>query len=660
MLFLKIVKMRTKSLQSLIIFSIEGGKMFHRICSTAVVALGVMFTMSFAQPYTLTATADNGTITLDPATGPYESGTSVTVTVAANAGYVFSKWSGDLSGTENPTVMVMDADKSITANFLEIPTGYCEAAGGAGTGGDFIASVAFADLKHLSEPHAIPSVAGQNYSDYTAFAANITTGQPYYITVALLGSFKPDRTFAWIDFNRDGAFDASEIVLAADFSASSNEATASVYIPQSATGGATRMRVRVQYALGADGEPCGDIYCGDVEDYTVIIEKGPTLPIYTLTQTSSNGSVTVKPELAQYDSGQVVQLKATPELGYAFSAWSGDNTSTDNPLDLIMTQNMTITAVFTTTPICTVTVLTDVSKGYIILSPDGGIYNQGATITATVSSAYGYLFTNWKGDFTGTERSITLQLDKNISIDADFIEGPTCYSEASGLSGTGGDYINNVSFGEIAQSTERVPNSGEFYSDYTMDFATVERGQVVPLNVSAKSVFPPDRIFAWIDWNADCLFEANEMVLTTGANLTSTSASADVTVPADAVFGMTRMRVRIQYDSLADGDPYSKNFFGDVQDFSIVVRDPTSVRPGAIAGKAIQVSAIRPSGKNGFVIAGRPDTRYSVFDISGKMITNGVTAMTNERVDLNRFKRGLYIVKVVSSGRSIVQKMIVR
>lgn len=35
-------------------------------------------------------------------------------------GYRFSKWSGDLSGTTNPTIMVIACNKKVTANFSEV------------------------------------------------------------------------------------------------------------------------------------------------------------------------------------------------------------------------------------------------------------------------------------------------------------------------------------------------------------------------------------------------------------------------------------------------------------------------------------------------------------------------------------------------------------
>jgi len=67
--------------------------------------------------YTLNTSGINGTVVLSPAGGTYASGTLVTLTAVANSGYTFNNWSGALSGSTNPSVITMDNNKSVTANF---------------------------------------------------------------------------------------------------------------------------------------------------------------------------------------------------------------------------------------------------------------------------------------------------------------------------------------------------------------------------------------------------------------------------------------------------------------------------------------------------------------------------------------------------------------
>ena len=70
--------------------------------------------------YNLTTnTAGSGSISLNPAGGTYDEGTIVTVSASPASGFEFSGWSGDLSGSTNPTTITMNSAKSITASFTE-------------------------------------------------------------------------------------------------------------------------------------------------------------------------------------------------------------------------------------------------------------------------------------------------------------------------------------------------------------------------------------------------------------------------------------------------------------------------------------------------------------------------------------------------------------
>jgi hypothetical protein len=398
-----------------------------------------------------------------------------------------------------------------------------------------------------------------------------------------------------------------------------------------------------------------------VEDYSIIVIKGPTVPVFTLATTVANGTLSISPVRTAYDSGETIHMLATPGLGYKFSAWSGDNTTDVNPLDLVISKNSTITPVFVATPICTVTVPVDVTKGSVTISPEGGTFNLGTVIKATVMPSFGYLFTGWGDASTSKDRTISITLEKSISLAPTYIAGPTCYQEAAGSSGTGADYIGEVAFGDIAVSTSRIPREGVFYSDYTAYMTTVARGQTLPLSVSLNAVFPPDRAFAWIDWNGDCSFDTSESVLASARDLTDGLVTSSVTVPATAKLGITRMRVRVQYDSMgAAGDPAGNFYAGDVQDFSITITEASSIKPGLSGNKNPNRLGLLESGKNGFVILSQAGTNYSVSDLSGKTLTSGRTSTTNESVSLSAFNRGLYFIQLDSGNQNLVQKFLVR
>lgn len=60
-----------------------------------------------------------GTVTLNPSGGTYDDNTQVTLIAVADAGWSFSSWSGDATGSIATTAVLMDADKTVTATFTQ-------------------------------------------------------------------------------------------------------------------------------------------------------------------------------------------------------------------------------------------------------------------------------------------------------------------------------------------------------------------------------------------------------------------------------------------------------------------------------------------------------------------------------------------------------------
>ena len=65
-----------------------------------------------------------GEVNISPEGSPYPHLSKVTLTAVANEDYAFSNWSGDAAGNANPLIVTMDADKTITANFVLALSGF--------------------------------------------------------------------------------------------------------------------------------------------------------------------------------------------------------------------------------------------------------------------------------------------------------------------------------------------------------------------------------------------------------------------------------------------------------------------------------------------------------------------------------------------------------
>lgn len=68
------------------------------------------------QKLTVSVTPANGG-TVSPPSNSYEKGSNVSLVATPSGEYLFKQWQGSISGTSNPTSIIMDADKSVTGVF---------------------------------------------------------------------------------------------------------------------------------------------------------------------------------------------------------------------------------------------------------------------------------------------------------------------------------------------------------------------------------------------------------------------------------------------------------------------------------------------------------------------------------------------------------------
>src|SRR5439155_1731165 len=140
---------------------------------------------------------------------------------------------------------------------------------------------------------------------------------------------------------------------------------------------------------------------------------------YTLSVTTvGSGTVAKSPDQPTYDHGTVVQLTATPAVGWHLVGWSGDASGTANPLSVTMDANKNITATFA---IDTYTLnLTTVGNGTASKNPDQPSYNFGTVVQLTATPNAGQSFVGWTGDASGTANPLSVTMDANKSITATF------------------------------------------------------------------------------------------------------------------------------------------------------------------------------------------------------------------------------------------------
>lgn len=114
-----------------------------------------------------------------------------------------------------------------------------------------------------------PSGDDGGYKDNTALSASLPYGSnTVYISTGFSGTSYTEYWKIWIDYDKDGNFETSELVVNGS-SSSSGTLSASFTVPTTASAGATRMRVSMKYNSAQTA--CETFSYGEVEDYTVVV-----------------------------------------------------------------------------------------------------------------------------------------------------------------------------------------------------------------------------------------------------------------------------------------------------------------------------------------------------------------------------------------------------
>ncbi|MEL0302001.1 MAG: hypothetical protein VW976_09020, partial [Flavobacteriaceae bacterium] len=147
----------------------------------------------------------------------------------------------------------------------------------------------------------------------------------------------------------------------------------------------------------------------------------PTIQQFSLTVNTTSGGTVSNPG-ATFDSGTSITLTATPNSEYLFTSWS--NGSTENPLTLTITSNLTISANFTKRQY-PLQVNTEgqgtVSETIITSGKSPTNYNSGTVVSLTANPLEGWTFLQWSGAVSSTANPLELTIDEAKTVTATFI-----------------------------------------------------------------------------------------------------------------------------------------------------------------------------------------------------------------------------------------------
>ena len=155
------------------------------------------------------------------------------------------------------------------------------------------------------------------------------------------------------------------------------------------------------------------------------------------------------------------------------------------------------------------------------------------------------------------------------------VSGTSAYCIPLYSTGTSdGDFISLVQLGSINNSTEAL--SSPYYYYYSNLSTDLNRNNSYTITLTAGTYPSGNNISVWIDYNQNGTFESSEKLGNVTLAASPASGTINFTVPADAITGTTRMRVREVWNN-ADFDPCATYQYGETEDYNINIINPCNV-----------------------------------------------------------------------------------
>jgi uncharacterized repeat protein (TIGR02543 family) len=145
----------------------------------------------------------------------------------------------------------------------------------------------------------------------------------------------------------------------------------------------------------------------------------PTFPLHELTTiVAEGGSIVRVPDYEAYSDSSKVKLTAVPHAGWTFEGWSGGASGTTNPITLMMTSDVTVTATFEKHEFSLT--LWVAGSGSVTVTPDTTRFLYGDTIILEAFPEPGFHFYGWYGDHEGSANPDTILASADMKITAQF------------------------------------------------------------------------------------------------------------------------------------------------------------------------------------------------------------------------------------------------
>jgi hypothetical protein len=379
-----------------------------------------------------TSVTGSGTVSLNPASGPYASNTVVTLTATAAPNWAFAYWTGGISGSENPINVTVTGPLNVQAVFVQtnFPLTVSTPGGGSVTvNGQVISPNTYYSTNSVVTLSATAS-NGWSFLGWQGDASG--TNNPLSLTInqtnniqALFGTIVATNTVG-----------GGGIVLNL-----ANPVPYDTTLTASAVPNAGKYLVLWSGAASGTNTPTTILVTNATPTVDALFTSLPGGKYSLAIVVVGNGAVVISPQKSYYNPGDSVTLSAsTTNAGTTFFGWTGNASGSNNSIMVIINSNMVVQANFGgVLPIVNITpqnlivyagsnaVLTANATGFPPLSyqwqnSQGAIAGQTNTTfsivdaQATNSDSYSVVVFNPFGSVTSAVATVTVVYTPSISV----------------------------------------------------------------------------------------------------------------------------------------------------------------------------------------------------------------------------------------------------
>lgn len=309
---------------------------------------------------------------------------------------------------------------------------------------------------------------------------------------------------------------------------------------------------------------------------------------------------------------------------------------------------------------------TDLSSGtptswaWAVSPASGWAYAGGTSATSqnpqiTFNTIGSYTITLTATNLQGSDQEI-----KNAYIVVAASTGP-CTATTT----TCDEYISNVTVGTINNTT-----TCNNYTSYSQT-VTMQKGSAQTITMATAIIgqtttaYVDDQLAVWIDYNDDDDFmDAGEQIGISTATASAFNTTFNFTVPASAVTGTVKMRVRLHYSGTDVGEgqisPCGSATYGEVEDYNVNITASTS---GLEESALFENVSIYPNPTNSILnidltSVDASDVTVELYDLSGKQLKS----ITNEgqgivSFDVSDLANGMYQVKLTANNSQVTKRI---